>query len=206
MVGTTVETNTSSESASPTDPGADGTTEETEGTDPTDGPDPGTGTGVRKQRYCSDIDPGSVAEVLDLEEAEILVDREPEAGAPQVWTCTIGQPTGGLTGVTGTLHDGRARKADLAETLKDERAAFGSENCEAADDEAMGAGTRGIDCRREGSGTDSSTIGFAAVSRARIVDDTLLECLIASASADDLAELVAAPPEACALFLEVVVE
>lgn len=156
---------------------------------------------VAREAFCSELDPEAIAAALGLDDVQVLVDEGSTPEAPR-WACTIGQSSGSSVGVTWTLHDRNARAADIRATLDTQLAALGADNCEAVADTALGAGTQGVDCDRGGSGSDAASMGFAAVSRAAVVDDTLLECFLASTSADDLSRLTTAAPAVCGMLLD----
>ncbi len=149
---------------------------------------------VTRARFCSDIDPALLGRILDLDGLKTVVDTVPGQGSPY-WTCTIAQTTGTSVGITMNILDEAADPSSVAGFLNTLATSFGPSNCTNVGDEALGAGTGGIDC----SGTSSGT-GFTMVARAAIVGGTQIECLLASYGADDLASLRAAAPEVCGLF------
>lgn len=154
-----------------------------------------TGERVARERFCPDLDPGEIGSKLGLDGLEVVVDTEPGQGGSQYWTCTIGQSTGTSVGVTLNILDAAADPSSVAATLNSFSTSLGPENCTDVGDEALGPGTRGVDC----SGTSSGT-GFTMVARAVVVGGTQIECLLASYGPDDLANLQRSAPDICALF------
>lgn len=173
-------------------PGESSTTAPTEGTGD-------AGETVARERFCPELDPEEIGSILGIEGLETVVDTEPGERSPY-WTCTIGQTTGSSLGVTLNLLDAEASSATVTSTLDNYASSLGPQSCADVGDEALGAGTRGVDC----SGTSSGT-GFTLVARAIAIGGTQIECLMASYSADDLTTLRAAAPEICALFRDLVV-
>ena len=196
-------------SSAPSDGPTDAGTDSPEESDGSEAPD-GRGT-VAREAFCDRIDPARVAELLDLDAAQVIADYAPgdeiptgTDTAPVVspsWTCTIGTTDGGSIGATWNVGDADATAQDAAVTLQRQSLALGKDSCTDSDDDVLGPDTRGIDCGGTVNGTS-----FTLAARSTVVDGTQLDCSIASTGGDDLDELVAAIPEACGLFVETVVQ
>ena len=191
---------TGSSSVAPTD-------DATESPEGSGGAEAGT---VARAAFCDDIDPAAVADLLDIDEAEVIADYEPgdeipagDGVAPVVapyWTCTIGTTSGAAIGATWNVGNVDAQPADAQTNLERQTIALGSDGCADVEDETLGAGTRGIDCEGDAGGTR-----FVLAARSVVVDGTQLDCSIASTGDDELATIVAAVPEVCGLFRDLVV-
>jgi hypothetical protein len=167
---------------------------------------------VTREPFCDAIDPSSVADILGLDEGEVLADVKPgdeikvdpskPGVASQEWTCTIGQSDDSSIAATWTIRDAAAGSNDPKARMKALRGTLGAKNCEGVDDQALGEGTQGVDCSAAAA---SSTIGFTIAARAVVIDGTQLECYIASTDPENLPDLTAAAPEICGMFFDVVV-
>jgi hypothetical protein len=198
-------------SSAPSEGSGDGGADSPEGSDGSDGDgSDGEGT-VAREAFCDRIDPTQVADLLGIDEAQVIADYAPgdeiptgTDAAPIVspsWTCTVGTTDGGSVGATWNVGDTDATPKDVVAALQRQSLALGKDSCSDAEDDVLGPDTRAIDCGGTVGGTS-----FTLAARSAVVDGTQLDCSIASTRGDDLEVLVAAIPEICGLFVDVVVQ